>query len=89
MEHPEESKRTCLHPKHAQESGSSFRSHREADVSLRLGKAIRSPRVCRKQVRERLGERATLAPFIQAAEPAQTQVESNQLVADWEIGRGP
>lgn len=43
----------------------------------------------RKQVWERLGECAALAPFIQAAETAQTQVEPNRLVANRKIGRGP
>lgn len=87
-EHPEKGVWTCLHPKYAQESGSGFRSHREADVSLRLCKPGRPSCVCRKQIRERLDKRAARALLIQTPKPAHTQMEPNRPVANWKIGWG-
>lgn len=89
MEHPKKSVWTRAHSKQTQETCAHSCTDRKTDVSLRLGKAVRSPHVCRKQIRKRLGERAALGPFIQAAETAQTQVEPNRLVDNRKIGRGP
>jgi hypothetical protein len=89
MKHSEKRVRARLHSEKTQEAGSRFCSHREADVSLRLGKATGSPRVCREQVWQRFDKRAAGALMIQAAEPAQTQVEPNRLAADRKIGWRP